>query len=176
MPTWLQIIVGIVGLIGTILGILGITNYHGERMKHKAQKKNEQEDEIAKQLELTKRNEYIVETMKALDEKFIEPLNDNLQHFAEKLDSIDEKLESSIHGTTTLLRNDMEKLLDRYKKNKCISSEERANWNELYKTYVELGGNHFKEYVNQWKSEIDNLPLPTDKPTAKKINKSRSHD
>ena len=38
---------------------------------------------------------------------------------------------------------------------------------ELYNTYAKLGGNHFKEYVDAWKQELDELPLK--KKTTRRI-------
>jgi len=42
---------------------------------------------------------------------------------------------------------------------------------ELYNTYKSLGGNHFKEYVNAWKQELEDLPLQ--KVSSTRGNKSK---
>ena len=45
MPVWLQIVIAVAGLIGTLFGVFGITVYIQERLRHKAQKKNQSEDD-----------------------------------------------------------------------------------------------------------------------------------
>lgn len=40
---------------------------------------------------------------------------------------------------------------------------------ELYNTYSSLGGNHFREYVDAWRREMEELPIH--KPTKGKTKK-----
>ena len=45
-----------------------------------------------------------------------------------------------------------------YRQQGYVSASDKANWTEMYNTYRDLGGNHFKEYVDAWKDEVDQLP------------------
>lgn len=49
---------------------------------------------------------------------------------------------------------------------------------ELYTTYGRLGGNHFREYIDQWKEEVNDLPLEPKKKTStkKKTTKQRLNE
>ena len=91
MPVWLQIVVAIVGAVGTICGILGITAYIQERSKHKAQRKNkEEDDEEAKKLEEQKKLEQIkhdayVDELKQIIGSAILPLSSKLDNIEQDL-------------------------------------------------------------------------------------------
>lgn len=147
MPVWLQIISVIAGIVGTLLGIFGISAYISERMKHKATRKNQEEDEIA---EL--KHQKHLEELRAIIREENKDIKDDIS-------SIKDNLALNTKGTVTILRNDMKKSLDYCKKQGYVSRSDKINWNELYRTYGELGGNHFKEFVNGWKEELEDLPV-----------------
>lgn len=81
----------------------------------------------------------------------IEPINN-------KLDSIQKKVENNTSGTVMLIRENLKKARDQHVKEGYISSTDYANWSEQYNVYKELGGNHFKEYMNAWHDDIELLP------------------
>jgi hypothetical protein len=54
-------------------------------------------------------------------------------------------------------------LRDRYRELGYASRNDKAAWNQLYNDYRDLGGNHFKEDVDQWKDEVNSLPTIPDK-------------
>ena len=147
MPVWLQIISVIAGIVGTLLGIFGISAYINERMKHKATRKNQEEDEIAE----LKHQKHLEELRAVIREENASIKDD--------ISSIKDNLALNTKGTVTILRNDMKKSLDYCKKQGYVSRSDKINWNELYSTYGELGGNHFKEFVNGWKEELEELPV-----------------
>ena len=147
MPVWLQIISVIAGIVGTLLGIFGISAYINERMKHKATRKNQEEDEIAE----LKHQKHLEELRAVIREENASIKDD--------ISSIKDNLALNTKGTVTILRNDMKKSLDYCKKQGYVSRSDKINWNELYSTYGELGGNHFKEFVNGWKEELEDLPV-----------------
>ena len=89
------------------------------------------------------------------------------QGIAADIASIKENLVLNTKGTVTILRNDMKKSLDYCKRQGYVSRSDKINWNELYNTYGELGGNHFKEFVNGWKEELEELPVEPKKKTKK---------
>lgn len=70
-------------------------------------------------------------------------------------------------GTLTLLRDRMKSSLNCYRTQGWACSSDKANWFELYNTYKNMGGNHFKEYVDQWKQEIESLQTEEEHKKAK---------
>lgn len=74
------------------------------------------------------------------------------------MDRIENKLTSNSEGTVTLLRDRMKCLKDEYEERGYAKDGDKANWKELYDSYKNLGGNHFREYVDQWKLTIEKLP------------------
>jgi hypothetical protein len=52
----------------------------------------------------------------------------------------------------------MKAILDDCREKGFASTGTKGNWHELYSTYKSLGGNHFKEYVDAWKEELEELP------------------
>lgn len=163
MPVWLTIIIAVLGLIGTILGIFGFSAYINERMKHKAELKNQQEDAQREELERMEKEQYL----KSLREIIREENAPLRQDIAE----IKHCLALNTKGTVTMLRMDMKETLDSLNEKGFASSSDVANWKELYKVYGELGGNHFAEYVDAWKKELEDLPPK--KKTRKKLNENK---
>jgi len=157
MPDWLTIVIAVIGLIGTVLGVLGISGYLGERARHKAEKKNRKEDqnEEAAKAAADKR---LHDTICGAIRQENKPINAKLDNITKEIEEIKVDLADNTKGTVTLLRNDMKKSLDYCKRQGYASASDRANWHELYNTYANLGGNHFKEYVDAWKEEFDELP------------------
>ena len=161
MPIWLQIIIAIFGLIGTIFGIFGFSAYISERMKHKATRRNMMEDAQEEELEQMRQEQYLKSLRMVIQEE-IAPLKADME-------DIKTNLALNTKGTVTILRNDMKKSLDYCKNKGSVSASDIANWNELYNTYGELGGNHFKEYVDAWKKELNALPPEIEKKKGKKV-------
>lgn len=86
-----------------------------------------------------------------------ETLQKALSPIDEKLDKISASLENNTAGTVTLLRETMKQTRDQYGAQNYVSSSDCASWHELYNTYKKLGGNHFAEYVDAWKDDVDQL-------------------
>ena len=150
IQTWqlvITIVAGVLGIIGTSLGIFGFTAYWNERMKHRAQKKNEQEDKV----EELKHQNYLSELRKIIKEEnetSVAPLKAQMDAFSHKLNIVAD-------GTTDILR---ERLLSTYYK--CMEKGYRTQYDyenveHMHKEYVNLGGNTF---VADCVSKIKNLP------------------
>jgi len=87
-----------------------------------------------------------------------EVFREEVQPLIETMDQIKALAMITSTGTITLLRDRMKSALNFCKIQGWASSSDKANWFELYNTYKTLGGNHFKEYVDQWKQEMESLP------------------
>lgn len=140
MPVWLQIIIAIVGALGTICGILGISSYVSERQKHKAQKKNEDEDRAEQQriqdeekLEKMRHDEYINELR--------EIIRSEISPIAEDLDKIQEDLQLVKRGVQVTCRNDLEDIADKAQKQKFLSAYDKQRFESAYQSYHSLGKN-----------------------------------
>lgn len=114
-----------------------------------------------------KRNLKAHEDSKTLEAKRVEEeravqldrlLNEKLDPIKKEIAAVKEEVTKNKEGTVTLLRERMEQSHDRFIRKKYITSSELANWRHLYKTYEASGGNHFKEYVEEWKNDVENLP------------------
>jgi len=172
LKTTLEVVAVVIGIIGTVFGILGISGYLGERAKHKAEKKNKQEDQAEEQLQAMA-DLRLKNTVREVFKEETICINDKLDTITGDVNEIKRDLADNTKGTVTILRNDMKKSLDFCKRQGYASSSDRANWHELYNTYGELGGNHFKEFVDAWKQEFDSLPsTPPETSPKKRVSKS----
>ena len=161
MPVWVQIVSIVVGTIGTLLGIFGVSAYINERMKHKATRRNQEEDLREAEIAELKHQKHLEELRAVIREE-----NAGIKA---DISMIKDNLALNTKGTVTILRNDMKKSLDYFKAQGHISRSDKINWNELYNTYAELGGNHFREFVNGWKDELEDIPTEGKKKRAKKV-------
>ena len=125
-------------------------NKHFNLRDEKERKTKEEHAELQKVKEEEIRNQR-KEDMKETIEEAIKPLN-------KKVDELDKKLQINTAGTVTLLRDRMKISRDFYVDRGYATDSDKANWNELYSSYKLSGGNHFREYVDQWKETIEKLP------------------
>lgn len=152
----------IINIILSVLSILGvgtvITTLWKEHHEKRVKAREEQSEEHQQALKKKNEAEYravLVEELKPLKES----IATTEQHIAE----VKEDLKCNTIGTVTLLRDRMKCSLEFCKRRGYATSTDLANWHELYNTYKSLGGNHFKEYVNAWKDEMENLPCKGEK-------------
>ena len=167
MPVWLQIIIAIVGALGTVCGILGISAYVSERQKHKAQKKNEDEDRAEQQriqdeenLEKMRRDGYIKELR--------EIIRSEISPISEDLNKIKEDLQLVKRGVQVTCRNDLEDLADKAQKQKFLSAYDKQRFESAYQSYHSLG----KNGVMDAKRDAI-LNYPETKPSTKKKSNNK---
>ena len=150
MPIWLTILLALGGstLISLIVNAL---------WKHSAAK-------LARIQELEKNEAERVrrEEERSRQEEWEQKVLDLVHPISAKLDEIQEELKQNKAAATTGLRTDLMLLRDRYRDNGYASRNDKAAWNQLYNDYKALGGNHFNEYVNQWRDEVNDLPTVPD--------------
>lgn len=154
MPTWLTILISILGSTGLAsLIVTAIWNKQKEGINIIREQKAQEQLNQMRQV-IREENQPIYDRLQQLDDL------DKSTHI--KLDQMQKQLKASNEGTITLLRDRMKCSLNYCRAQKFKSSTDMANWNELYETYKNLGGNHFREYVNQWKEEMEDLPTKND--------------
>ena len=157
MPEWLTIVIAVIGLVGTILGVLGVSGYLGERAKFKAEKKNKKEEKTELELEQLHVKQ-MEDTFRSVYREESQPIKDELVEMNKEIVEIKQDLADNTIGTVTILRDRMKSILDKCREAGYATTSTKGNWHELYNTYKSLGGNHFKEYVDAWKKELDDLP------------------
>ena len=86
-----------------------------------------------------------------------------------KIEEIDEKLRQDREATITVIRAKMKTLRDQYKNQGYADGGDKATWNQLYDNYQAMGGNYFKEFVNEWKKEVNELPYELEEKEAKSL-------
>lgn len=147
----------IITTILSILSILGvgtvITTLWKENHSKRLKKKEEQSEEHLQAIKKKNEEEYRIVLAEEL-----KPIKDSINATEQHIAEVKEDLRCNTIGTVTLLRDRMKCSLEYCKRRGYATSTDLANWHELYNTYKSLGGNHFKEYVNAWKDEMENLP------------------
>ena len=150
MSGW-QIFSIIVGAIGTLFGAFGISAYFVERFKHKADKKNRQEDEdeerirVAKQMELEETIGRVLD--KKLEEKFapfiqvIELFKSELTDIKDTINTVNIDIQSLKKGVQVTCRNDLEDLYDKAEKDGYCSKDDKNRFGATYDAYHNLGKN-----------------------------------
>lgn len=157
MPDWLTIVIAVIGLVGTILGVLGVSGYLGERARHKAEKANKKEDKLEADA-IAAQETKLRDTVRDVFKEEVHPINTKLDNITKEIEEIKHDLADNTVGTVTILRDRMKSILDDCRDAGFASTSTKGNWHELYNTYASLGGNHFREYVDAWKEELEDLP------------------
>ena len=126
MPDWLTIMIAVIGLIGTVLGVLGVSGYLGERARHRAEKKNKQEDKTEEEIRAAE-DQRLKDTVRGVFQEENKSINAKLDNITAEVEEIKSDLADNTNGTVTLLRNDMKKLLDSCRKQGYASTSDKAN-------------------------------------------------
>ena len=95
---------------------------------------------------------------KKLNEEVLAAIRKEMVPVSEGISTIKQDLDADRAATIISIRSNMKHLRDKYLKQGFADVGDVATWNELYHNYSALGGNHFKEYVDQWKEEVNSLP------------------
>ena len=122
MPKWLDVLLAIISVLGTVFGILGISTYLSTRAKHKADKKNSEEDRIDTLIH----NEYVNE-LKTIINEAVEPIKEDLTAVKK--------------GTQATCRNDLEEMFAIAEKQGYCSNEDKQKFEATYQAYHGLGQN-----------------------------------
>lgn len=154
LPGWAITIISLAGstAITTIVGL--IIRYY---FKKYLGKKEEQESESKKRdLELAKFYEEEKRQQQKAD--IAESVAAAIKPLDEKINRIEIVLTQDKAATITNIRSTLKSLRDRYMVQGFADIGDKATWEELYEDYKQMGGNHFKEYVDSWRVDVQNLP------------------
>ena len=159
--TWLTPVISIIvsAVISAIVGgVVKNTLEKYFRKRDEEEKKIHEEHEELTKMRMKEDQSRLNETIKTSVDSSLIAVKEQIEILNKNIETLNSELSEDRKGTVTLLRDRMKSSMDEYKQKGYANDADRANWNELYKTYKSLGGNHFKEYVNQWKETVDNLP------------------
>ena len=155
--TTFQMVISIITISISILTLLGL----GVIMKHFWDDRHEE----AKASKTEKREEAKKarqDEIREVIQQEIKPLQDAMKDIDTKVGDVQKDVKKLRESMVTIHRIVMKITLDGYEKQGYTSSSDRAAWKELYDNYKALGGNHFKEYVGEWKTRLEALPKKED--------------
>lgn len=155
--TAFQMVISILGVVISLLTLcgIGVVMKHYWDDKHEEKKANKEEEKAKAKRE---RQEEIREVFSVEMKKEITPVHDELKGMSQSLKGIDSTIRLLKESVIALDRIVMKMNLDLYKDHGYVNSSDRAAWNELFHNYSNLGGNHFKEYVDEWRRILEGLP------------------
>lgn len=83
---------------------------------------------------------------------------EELGEIRSEVDTMRNILMEDKEATILNMRITMKTLRDKYLEQGYAETSDKAAWNELYHRYGQMGGNHFREYVDCWKEDVRLLP------------------
>lgn len=147
MPVWLAIFSALGGSTLISLVITSVWHIIEKHANSEAEEKREAR-EIIKREEQQKEKAELLQEVRTL----INPI-------ASDINKIKAELDTDKEATVLNMRVQMKDLRDKYTEQGFADRGDKAMWNELYKKYSDMGGNHFAEYVDGWKADVEDLPL-----------------
>ncbi len=164
--TTFQMIISILGIVLSTLSLLGL----GIIMKNFWDDRHE-EAKASKVAKREKAKKARQDEIREVIRQEIKPLQDGINDVDQKVCDVQKDVKVLRISMVTIDRIVMKIALDGYEKQGYTSSSDRAAWKELYDNYEDLGGNHFKEYVGEWKRRLEALPKKEDVIVEKTIAK-----
>lgn len=148
MPEWLSILLG-------ILGSLGILSAAGKFIFDAAVKHTKTQIEKIQAYDEQEQTQHLRTIIK--DE--LRPVCENVSDIRSDIAEVKEQLALDKEATIVQLRTTMKSKRDEFCSQGYVESSDKSNWIELYNRYRDMGGNHFAEYVNGWKQDVEKLPV-----------------
>ena len=148
MPEWLSILLGILGSLG-ILSAAGKFIFDAVVKRTKTQIEKIQaydEQEQTKHLRTIIKNE-------------LQPVREVITDIRSDIAEVKKQLALDKEATIVQLRTTMKSKRDEFCSQSYVESSDKSNWIELYNRYRDMGGNHFAEYVDGWKHDVEDLPV-----------------
>lgn len=148
MTEWLSILLG-------ILGSLGILSAVGKFIFDAVVRRTETQVEKIQAYDEQEQIKYLRTIIK--DE--LQPLREDVSDIRLDISEVKKQLTLDKEATVVQLRTTMKSKRDEFCSQGYVESSDKSNWIELYNRYRDMGGNHFAEYVDGWKQDIENLPV-----------------
>ena len=148
MTEWLSILLGILGSLGILSAvgkfIFDVLVRRTETQVEKIQAYDEQEQ---------------IKYLRTIIKDELQPLREDVSDIRSDISEVKKQLTLDKEATVVQLRTTMKSKRDEFCSQGYVESSDKSNWIELYNRYRDMGGNHFAEYVDGWKQDIENLPV-----------------
>lgn len=148
MPEWLSILL-------SILGSLGVLSATGKFIFDAAVKRTKMQIEKIQAYDEEEQTKHLRTIIK--DE--LRPVREDVSDIRSDIAEVKKQLTLDKDATVVQLRTTMKSKRDEFCSQGYVESSDKSNWIELYNRYRDMGGNHFAEYVDGWKQDIENLPV-----------------
>lgn len=155
MPEWLQTTAAAISIITGLFGLCGISIYINERVKHRASKKNEQEDKEQEAVEQAKNEYYKQILIETISEK-IDPIENELSDVRDDI----KKLKAGVQASN---RADLEVLVDKAENQKWLSQYDKQRFYQLYQAYHSLGKNGVMDAAKDKVLALPDIPPKQEK-------------
>lgn len=170
MPIWLTLILALGG--STLISLIVSSIWHSMENRVKSKKEKAKEDkERLRELERERKEQLEKEEDLKRQLEWEQKIYNLIEPIDKKIDEIKAELAENKEATITSLRAHMKSLRDQYIAQGFADGADKATWRGLYKQYSDMGGNHFKEYVNGWRDDIEDLPMEKRKKTTTNVKK-----
>lgn len=140
---------GVYQIISLVISILTLCGFGYIAKNFWADRKEAKKNKTAEAKERIRRENQ--QQIREVVEEVVAPIKEDLKE-------VKRDVKMGKVSTVVSLRATMKQLRDKYRKQGYVDIGDRATWKELYDDYAALGGNSFKEYVNSWKEDVENLP------------------
>ena len=148
MNGWLSILLGILGSLGILSAIgkfiVDAVVRGTQTQVEKIQAYDEQEQ---------------IKYLRTIIKDELQPLREDVSDIRSDISEVKKQLTLDKEATVVQLRTTMKSKRDEFCSQGYVESSDKSNWIELYNRYRDMGGNHFAEYVDGWKQDIENLPV-----------------
>lgn len=146
---------GLLSILLGILGSLGILSAVGKFIFDAVVRRTQTQVEKIQAYDEEEQTKYLRTIIK--DE--LQPLREDVSDIRSDMSEVKKQLELDKEATVVQLRTTMKSKRDEFCSQGYVESTDKSNWIELYNRYRDMGGNHFAEYVDGWKQDIENLPI-----------------
>ena len=146
---------GLLSILLGILGSLGILSAVGKFIFDAVVRRTQTQVEKIQAYDEQEQIKYLRTIIK--DE--LQPVREDVSDIRSNIAEVKEQLALDKEATIVQLRTTMKSKRDEFCSQGYVESSDKSNWIELYNRYRDMGGNHFAEYVDGWKQDIENLPV-----------------
>ena len=148
MPEWLSILLG-------ILGSLGILSATGKFIFDAAVKRTKMQIEKIQAYDEQEQTKHL----RTIIKNELQPVREVITDIRSDIAEVKKQLALDKEATIVQLRTIMKSKRDEFCSQGYVESSDKSNWIELYNRYRDMGGNHFAEYVDGWKRDVETLPV-----------------
>ena len=154
LPSWAVAVISLIGstILTTLVGLVIRQSFkkYLDKQEERDTESRKKDAELKMFHDEEKRQQHRADIAEGVTTA-IKPLD-------EKINRIEEVLTLDKAATITNTRAALKSMRDKYMAQGFADIGDKATWDELYSNYKNMGGNHFKEYVDSWRADVQSLP------------------